>query len=181
MSKKWFQKLSWQPSSERLSRVHQRYHNEDPQSENGHENNPAVIQQAGADVQRDEELADHSAHFDGPAATVAYQDENIRFLVRRVDFMRQKNHLLYDHMYSLICDRLKSSAPWPLAVSVLQALYSALKFILRELVDFYSKKLGQSLDRYVICTFISDHLENGINTSAFKLSDDPNDIVDEFR
>ncbi len=123
----------------------------------------------------------HTAHFDGPNVNIAYEDSNIRLLVRRTDFKTQKNHIMSDHLYTLIIQRKNPETEWPLATSILQGIYAALHTILEELKEHYGQKLKQTLDRYVYCTFNADGLESGINTGIHKLHDDTDDIVNEFR
>ncbi len=143
------------------------------------EHNQEVLLNEGADG--DDNLDPNSAHFDGPVAAIAYEDANIRLIVRKADFKKQRNHILTDHLYTLIIQRKNGSSEWPLATSILHGVYTALGKMLEELKDHYGKKLKQSLNRYVYCTFNASGLVSGVNTGVHMLSDNTDDIVNEFR
>ena len=123
----------------------------------------------------------HAGHFDGPMAEKVFEDSNIKLLVRKVDFARQKNFALTDHLYALTLQRKEKSAEFPLAISVTHAIYEAIEKILAELKSFYGGTMRQSLDRYCIITFISNDLESALNTPVFKLSDSIDSTMTEFR
>ena len=124
----------------------------------------------GEDVARPHRKFSHSHPF--AKTFVAYQDDNLRVIVKQAKHIHQKRFRLTDHLMDVKIEHLGTTEA-PLLNSLLEMLGHTIETIVGRLQEWY----GATENRQVYATVIEDKMVGGLRTGHFSLNTPKEEIA----
>ena len=108
---------------------------------------------------------------------MVFQDQNLKFTVRKTDFRRPERFHLEDHLYEIRAEPKNEGGSNLLMSSSLAAIYQSFERVIEELKNSYDDQT-----RFIYITFHSDDLlKRGLTLGPFDLSTNFENILHRFQ